>query len=141
MVAALMRCEIVSAEEEIFSGQVEMVSIRGTLGDLGIFPGHAPLLTGIRPGPVRIKLETGEEDIYFANGGYLEIQPGVVTILADTVVHASDVDEAAATEARSTAERDMQETAADIDQARAMALLADAAGRERTLEELRKKRR
>ena len=141
MASAHMRCEIVSAEEEIFSGQVEMVSIRGTLGDLGIFPGHAPLLTGIRPGPVRIKLAGGEEAIYFANGGYLEIQPGIVTILADTAVHASDVDEAAAAEARSVAVRDMAEAAADIDQARAMALLADAAGRERTLEELRKKRR
>ena len=139
--ASNMRCEIVSAEEEIFSGNVEVVSIRGTLGDLGIFPGHAPLLTGIEPGPVRIQKSGGEEDIFFANGGYLEVQPGIVTILADTVLHASDVDEAAAAEAKQTAARAMEKAAADIDQARATALLADAASRERTLEELRKRRR
>jgi F-type H+-transporting ATPase subunit epsilon len=79
-----IHCDIVSAEEEIFSGVVEMVVATGTLGDLGISYGHAPLLTSLVPGPVRIKAKDGEEQIYYVSGGFLEVQPGVVSILADT---------------------------------------------------------
>src|SRR4029434_11328732 len=92
---ATMHCDIVSAEEEIFSGRVTMVVATGTLGALGIMPGHAPLLTGIKPGPVRLKLESGEEQVFFASGGFLEVQPGVVTVLADTALRADDLDAAA----------------------------------------------
>ena len=141
MTALSMQCDIVSAEKEIFSGRIAMLVVKGTLGDLGILPGHAPLLTDIEPGPVRLVFEDDEEDIYFANGGFLEVQPGVVTILADTVIHAQDIDEAAAEEAQVQARRSMADVAADLDYSRATAMLADAAGRQRTLEELRKRRR
>ena len=103
--AATMQCYIVSAEEEIYSGRVSMLSALGTIGELGILPGHAPLLTGIRPGPVKLRDEDGEEDVFYASGGYLEIQPGIVTVLADTALRADDIDEAAAIEARHEAER------------------------------------
>ena len=139
--AATMRCEIVSAETEIFSGDVTMVIATGTLGELGIMPGHTPLLTGLKPGPVRLKLEDGEEDVFFASGGFLEVQPSVVTILADTAEHADNIDDAAASEAIEAAERAMSEAAADMDYSRATALLADATARQRTIEELKKRRR
>ena len=136
-----MQCDIVSAEREIFSGRVTMVIATGTIGELGILPGHAPLLTGIKPGPVTLRLEDGEEDVFFASGGFLEVQPGIVTVLADTALRADDIDEAAAVESRERAERDLSEQAADFDFSLATAQLADAAGRQRTLEELRKRRR
>ena len=139
--AATMQCDIVSAEKEIFSGRVSMVIATGTIGELGILPGHAPLLTGIRPGPVTLRFEDGEEDVFFASGGFLEVQPGIVTVLADTALRADDIDEAAAVESREQAERNLSEQAADFDFSLATAQLADAAGRQRTLEELRKRRR
>ena len=139
--AATMQCDIVSAETEIFSGRVTMLSVTGSLGELGILPGHAPLLTGIRPGPVVLRLENGDEDTFFASGGFLEVQPGVVTILADTASHADDLDEAAALEAQEHARRALSEQAADFDYGLAMANLADAVARERTIAELKKRRR
>ena len=139
--AATMQCDIVSAEREIYSGRVTMVIATGTIGELGILPGHAPLLTGIKPGPVTLRFEDGEEDVFFASGGFLEVQPGIVTVLADTALRADDIDEAAAVESRDRAERDLSEQAADFDFSLATAQLADAAGRQRTLEELRKRRR
>lgn len=139
--AATMQCDIVSAEQEIFSGPVAMISLRGTLGELGILPGHAPLLTGIRPGVVQLRLPNGEEEVFYASGGFLEIQPGVVTILADTAARAEDIDEAAAAEARQTAERALSEQAADFDFSLATAQLAQAAAQLRTVEALRKRRR
>jgi F-type H+-transporting ATPase subunit epsilon len=135
-----MHCDIVSAEREIFSGTVTMVSVTGSLGELGILPGHAPLLTGIRPGPVQLRLENGDEEVFFASGGFLEVQPGVVTILADTAARAEDLDEAAAVEAREAAERALSEQAADFDFSMAASQLADAMAQQRTLEELRKRR-
>ncbi len=134
---ATMHCDIVSAEREIFSGTVTMVSVTGSIGELGILPGHAPLLTGIRPGPVQLRLESGEEEVFFASGGFLEVQPGVVTILADTAARAEDLDEAAAVEAREAAERALSEQAADFDFSVAASQLADAMAQQRTLEELR----
>ncbi|MCY4127890.1 MAG: F0F1 ATP synthase subunit epsilon [Gammaproteobacteria bacterium] len=139
--AATFRCEIVSAENEIFSGEVTMVIATGTLGELGIMPGHTPLLTGLKPGPVRLQMEDGEEDVFFASGGFLEVQPNVVTILADTAEHADNIDDAAAAEAIEAAERAMSEAAADLDYSRATAMLADATARQRTIEELKKRRR
>ena len=100
-----------------------------------------PLLTGIRPGVVQLRLENGEEEVFYASGGYLEVQPGMVTILADTASRAEDIDEAAAVEAREAAERALAEQAADFDFSIAAAQLAEAAAQQRTLEELRKRRR
>ncbi len=139
--ATTMQCDIVSAEREIFSGRVTMVIATGSIGELGILPGHAPLLTGIEPGPVTLRLEDGGEDVFFASGGFLEVQPGIVTVLADTALRAEDIDEAAAIEVKDRAERNLSEQAADFDFSLATAQLADAAGRQRTLEELRKRRR
>ena len=138
---ASMHCDIVSAEKEIFSGEVVMVSLRGTIGELGIRPGHAPLLTGVHPGAVELTFEGGETELFFASGGFLEVQPGVVTVLADTVQRAEDIDEAAAEEARQAAERQLADNAADIDFSMASAQFAEATAQLRTLEELRKRRR
>lgn len=139
--AMTIHCDIVSAEEEIFSGRVTMVSATGTIGELGIMPGHAPLLTGIRPGPVRLTLDDGEEEVFFASGGFLEVQPGVVTVLADTALRAEDIDEAAALEAQQEAERMLSDQTADIEFSSAAAALAEAMARQRTLAELKKRRR
>lgn len=136
-----MHCDIVSAEKEIFSGRVTLVSVTGSAGELGILPGHTPLLTGIAPGPVKLALENGEEEVFFASGGFLEVQPDVVTVLADTAARAEDLDEAAAQAAREAAEHDLAERAGDIDYSVAAAQLAEASARQRTIEELRKRRR
>ncbi|MEJ2089182.1 MAG: F0F1 ATP synthase subunit epsilon [Gammaproteobacteria bacterium] len=138
--AMTIHCDIVSAEEEIFSGRVTMVSATGTIGELGIMPGHAPLLTGIRPGPVRLTMDDGEEQVFFASGGYLEVQPSVVTVLADTALRAEDIDEAAAVEAQRAAERMLSDQTSGIEFSTAAAALAEAMARQRTLEELRKRR-
>jgi len=138
--AMTMHCDIVSAETEIFSGRVTMVSATGTIGELGIMPGHAPLLTGIQPGPVRLQFDNGEEEVFFASGGFLEIQPGVVTILADTALRAEDIDEAAAQEAQAAAQRALEERTAEVEFSAAAAMLAEAMARQRTLAELKKRR-
>jgi len=138
--AMTIHCDIVSAEKEIFSGRVTMISVTGSVGELGIMPGHAPLLTGIRPGPVRLQLDDGEEQVFFASGGFLEVQPGVVTILADTAERAEDLDEAAAVEAQQAAERLLQEQTADVEFSVVAAQLAEAMAQQRTLAELKKRR-
>lgn len=132
-----VRCDIVSAEEEIFSGEVQMVVVTGTLGEIGVMPGHTPLLTGIRPGPVRMVMDDGSEDVVFASGGYLEIQPGLVTILADTAIRADDLDEAQAIEAQRRAERELADRSSSIDFAAAEASLAEAAAQLRTIRKIR----
>jgi len=134
-----MHCEIASAEEEIFSGSVEQLIAAGSLGDLGIHPGHAPLLTALIPGPVRIIKQHGEEEIYYVSGGFLEVQPGSVNILADTAVRADDIDEANAAQAMKEAEEAIQNQAAEMEYAEAAAQLAQAAAQIRSLQQLRKK--
>ena len=134
-----VHCDIVSAEEKIFSGLVEMVIAAGALGDLGIAPGHAPLLTQLKPGPVRLILANGEEEIFYASGGYLEVQPSLVTILADTALRAHDMNEASALEAKKQAEQMMTDQSSDIDHAYAASQLAEAAAQLRTLSRIRKK--
>lgn len=135
-----IHCDIVSAEEEIFSGLVEVLIATGDLGDLGIYYGHAPLLTSLKPGPVRLKLDGEEEErIYYVSGGFLEVQPGIVSILADTATRADDVDEAAALEAQKEAERALANQSSELDYTKAAAQLAEAAARLRTLQQLRKK--
>lgn len=138
---ATMHCEIVSAERQLYSGTITKLSAVGTIGGLGIYPGHAPLLTGIRPGPVTLSMEDGEEEVFFASGGYIEIQPGVITILADTAVRAEDIDEVQAEAARAEAERALAERTAEFEFSTATAMLAEAMAQQRTLDELRKIKR
>lgn len=137
--AMTVHCEIVSAEEAIFSGRIENLSARGGAGELGIYPGHAQLLTELSPGPIRLQTQSGEEQIFYVSGGYLEVQPTVVTVLADTATRAGDVDEAAALEAQQKAEQELAKKGADFDYGRAATRLAEAAAQLRTVQELRKK--
>jgi len=132
-----IHCDIVSAEEGIFSGLVESLVATGDMGELGINYGHAPLLTALRPGPVRIVTQQGNEEVYYVSGGFLEVQPGVVTILADTALRADDVDEAAAEEARREAEQALANQSGDFDYGRASAQLAEAAAQLATLRKMR----
>lgn len=137
--AITVHCDIVSAEKSIFSGLVEMVVAHGQLGDLGIAPGHAPLLTQLNPGPIRVIKQSGEEEVYYVSGGMLEVQPDLVTVLADTAQRADDVDEAAAKEAVEEARRALENQSSDINYSAAAAMLAEAAAQLRTIEALRKK--
>ena len=134
-----IHCDIVSAEQEIFSGLVEMLVATGSLGELGISYGHAPLLTGLIPGPVRIIKQDGDEEIYYVSGGFLEVQPGVVSILADTAIRADDVDEAAAEEARQAAEHALANQTGEFDYGRASSQLAEAAAQLLTIQKIRRK--
>lgn len=137
--AMTVQCDIVSAERAIFSGLVEMVIATGSLGDVGITYGHAPLLTGIKPGPVRLIKQGGEEEVYFISGGYLEVQPYQVNILADTALRADDMDEAAAIEAQQLAQQQLTNQSSEIDFQRAAIQLAEASAQLRTLQAIKKK--
>jgi F-type H+-transporting ATPase subunit epsilon len=138
---ANIQCEIVSAEKSLFSGCIQSLSARGTIGELGITPGHTPLLTGIHPGAVTLYLEDGTEHIFYASGGFLEVQPGFVTLLADTAVRAEDLDEAQAEEARAAAERTMDDKNSEADFVSAAAMMSESLAQLRTLEELRRRKR
>ena len=131
--------DIVSAEQEIFSGVVEMVVATGELGEIGIIPGHAPLLTVLRPGEIRVTLQGGKQDVYYVSGGMLEIQPYYVTVLADAVQRAEDLDESAALAAKARAEEAMAIKGADLDYSVAAAELARAAAQIRAIKKLREK--
>ncbi len=135
--ATTIHADIVSAEKEIFSGEVEAVFASAIMGELGIYPRHAPLLTRLRPGEVRVLINNKEEQFY-VSGGMIEVQPGVVTVLADTAMRADDVDEAAALEAKAAAERVLEDTDAKIDYAQAQAQLAEAMAQLRSIERIRK---
>lgn len=139
--AMTMHVDIVSAEEEIFSGSAEMVFASGVMGELGILPRHAPLLTQLRPGEVRIRTPEGEELFYYISGGMLEIQPHVVTVLADTAVRAKDLDEAAALAAKEAAEQDMKNKTSEFEYVKAQAQLAEAMAQLRAIQKLRDKTR
>ena len=132
-----IHCDIVSAEEEIFSGLIEMMVATGDMGELGVTYGHAPLLTSLKPGPVRIVVQNGDEQVYYVSGGFLEVQPGVVSILADTAIRATDVDEASAEEARKEAEHALANQTGDFDYGRASSQLAEAAAQLATLRKMR----
>lgn len=133
-----MHCDIVSAEKQIFSGMVEMVVATGTLGDLGVAYGHAPLLTELVPGPVRCVLGDGAEEVYYVSGGYLEVQSTTVTILADTAIRASDVDEAAAQQAIDDVQTAIANKDAEFEYSRAATQLAEAVAQLRALKQMRK---
>lgn len=134
--AMTVHCDIVSAEEEIFSGLVELVVATGSMGELGINYGHAPLLTELKPGPVRVIKQGGEEEIYYLSGGYLEVQPYQIKVLADTAIRADDLDEAAALETRKQAEHAAANKSGEMDYTRA---LSEAAAQLRTIQEIRRK--
>jgi F-type H+-transporting ATPase subunit epsilon len=136
-----MHVDIVSAEESIFSGRAQMVVARGTMGDLGITAGHAPLLTLLLPGPVRILTPTDEEILVFVSGGILEVQPDITTILADTVVRAADLNEAEIIKAKQLAQEAIAQNKSDFDYGLAQAELVRAAGMLRALQSLRKNAR
>ncbi|MES2604494.1 MAG: F0F1 ATP synthase subunit epsilon [Pseudomonadota bacterium] len=137
--ATTMNCDIASTEARIFSGRVESVVATGTLGDMGIMPGHAALLTALVPGPVRLVTENGEEQIFYVSGGYLEVQPGGVNILADTAIRADDMDEVQAEQAKRDAEDAVLNRDAAFEYSRAATQLAEAAAQIRTIQQLRKK--
>lgn len=137
--AMTVHCDIVSAEKSIFSGLVEMVIAAGDSGDLGVMYGHAPLLTGLIPGPVRVVKQGGEEEVFYVSGGYLEVQPSVVTILADTALRADDIDEAAAKQAQQDAQQAISDQSGEIDYTHVAAQLAEAAAQIRAIQQLRKK--
>jgi len=136
--ANTIHVDIVSAEGEIFSGSATMVFVPAREGEIGIAPRHAPLLTTLRPGEVRVQTEAGEEQSFYVGGGALEIQPHVVTVLADTALRARDLDEAAALAARQRAEESLRDKVGAIEIAEAQAELARAAAQLRLLEKLRK---
>ena len=134
-----MKCNIVSAEKEIFSGDIQMLSVTGSEGELGITPGHSQLLTSIKPGPVKLTLDDGSEEVFFASGGFVEVQPQEVTLLSDVAERASDIDESKAERARELAIRDQENAQSDIDFSKAKAELAEASARLQALRKLRKK--
>ncbi len=131
--------DIVSAEREIYSGLAEMVFAPAALGEVGIAPRHAQMITRLSPGEVRVKINEKEEEHFFVSGGMLEVQPHVVTVLADTAMRANDIDEAAAEAAKSRAEEALADKSGKIDYAKAQAELAQAVMQLRTLNRLRKK--
>ncbi len=137
--ATTVQCDIVSAEGEIFSGAVEFVSVTGSLGDLGIYPGHTPLLTELKPGPVELRKQNGEHETFYVSGGFFEVQPSKITVLADTALRAHDLDEAAAEQAKLEAEKAIGDNASEFEFAAATAQLAEAAAQIRTLQAIRKK--
>ena len=136
--AMTLHVDIVSAEAEIFSGTATMVFAPGEMGELGITPRHAPLLTRLRPGEVRVKTDDGEQ-YFYVSGGMLEVQPHVVTVLADTAIRAHDLDEAAVIEARERAEHMLADRKTDLDYAKAQVELAQTLAQLRTIQNLRKK--
>ena len=131
--------DIVSAEKEIFSGLAEMVFAPAELGEVGITPRHAPFLSKLNPGEVRVKINDKESYPFFISGGILEVQPHLVTILADTAIRAKDIDEAAAMEAKARAEEALADKSGKMDYATAQAQLAQAVMQLRTLDRLRKR--
>jgi F-type H+-transporting ATPase subunit epsilon len=137
--AMTVQCNIVSAEREIFSGLVEMVIATGTLGELGINYGHAPLLTSLKPGPIRVIKQGGVEDVFYVSGGFLEVQPYQITVMADTALRAADVDEAAALKAQELAQQELTNKSGEFDYSRAAIQLAEASAQLRTLQAIRKK--
>jgi F-type H+-transporting ATPase subunit epsilon len=131
--------DIVSAEMEIFSGTANMVFAPAEMGEVGIAPRHTPLLTRLKPGEVRVQMEGQDEQFFYVSGGMLEIQPHVVTVLADTAIRATDLDEAAAIQAKERAERAMDDRQSDFDYAKAQAELAEAVAQLRTINSIRQK--
>ena len=138
--AMTIHVDVVSAEESVFSGLVEFVDLPGETGELGILPGHTPLLTRVRPGAVRLRLPDQEaEELIFVAGGILEVQPNRVLVLADTAIRGKDLDEAKAMDAKKKAEEAMASRSSEVDYARAQAELVEALAQLQAIEKLRKR--
>ena len=137
--ANTVHIDVVSAEASIFSGEAEFVVAPASAGEVGIYPNHAPMITTIKPGALRIKLsDTAEETLIFISGGLLEVQPGMITVLADTAVRGHDLDEAKAIAAKEAAIEAMQNRASNVDYAQAQAELSVALAQIQAIERLRK---
>ena len=136
--AMTMHVDIVSAEKELYSGTAEIVVAPAVNGEVGIHPRHTQMITPLKPGEVRITKQGGEEESIYVSGGILEVQPHVVTILSDTAVRAADLDEAAAVEAQKRAEQALKDKTGDIDEAKALAELAQAAAQLQMIQKIRK---
>jgi F-type H+-transporting ATPase subunit epsilon len=136
--AMTMHVDIVSAEQEIFSGTAEMVLAPAAMGEVGIMPRHTQMLTPLKPGEVRVTREGGEQEFFYVSGGIMEVQPHVVTVLSDTAVRATDLDEAAAMEAKKHAEQAMKDRDSEMDYAKAEAELAQAVAQLRMIKKVRK---
>jgi len=136
---ATIHVDIVSAEGEIYQGDASMVFAPAVMGELGIAPRHAPLLTNLKPGEFRIQTPDGEEHHFYVSGGAMEVQPHLVTVLADTAVRAKDLDEAAALEAKRRAEEALRDSKDDISVAQAQAELVRIAAQVKLIEKLRKR--
>jgi F-type H+-transporting ATPase subunit epsilon len=134
-----IQVDIVSAEREIFSGPANMVFAPAEMGEVGIAPRHSPLLTRLKPGEVRVQMEGKDEQFFYVSGGILEVQPHVVTVLADTALRAKDLDEAAAIQAKERAERAMDDRKSDFDYAKAQVELAEAVAQLRAIQKIRDK--
>ena len=139
--AMTMHVDIVSAEREIFSGPAEMLTATAELGEVGILPRHSQMLAGLRPGQVSVRISETEEQVFYVSGGLLEVQPHVVTILADSAERAKDLDEAAALEAKQRAEQTLSDRTSDFEYAKAQAELAEAIAQLRAIEKLRRLRK
>jgi len=131
--------DVVSAEESLFSGRVSYLLVSGQEGDLGIMPGHTPLLTPIKPGMVKMVKQHGDEEVIYVSGGFLEVQPSGVTVLADTAIRGKDLDQAKAEEAKRAAEEQISNPSKDMDYARVAAKLAQAIAQLRVIELTRRK--
>lgn len=137
--ALTIHVDVVSAEKSLFSGVAEVVVVPGEMGELGIYPRHAPLLTRIKPGSVRLKIPNqAEEELIYVSGGMLEVQPSVVTILADTAIRGADLDEVRSLEAKRAAEEAMKNRTSDMDYAHAQSELAEAVAQLHAIQKLRK---
>ena len=137
--ALTIHVDVVSAEKSLFSGVAEVVVVPGEMGELGIYPRHAPLLTRIKPGSVRLKIPNqAEEELIYVSGGMLEVQPSVVTILADTAIRGADLDEVRSLEAKRAAEEAMKNRISDMDYAQAQSELAEAVAQLHAIQKLRK---
>jgi len=140
--AMSIHVDVVSAEQEIFSGLAEVVIVPAQMGEVGIYPRHAPMITRIKPGSVRIKIpEQTEDELIYVSGGMLEVQPSIVTILADTAIRGADLDEAKALEAKVRAEEAMKDKSSKIDYAKAQAELAESLAQIAAIEKIRNKLR
>ncbi len=139
MAAKTVQLDVVSAEEKLFSGEVETVQVTGSEGELGIYPGHAPLLTTIKPGMVRVVMKGGDEEIIYVAGGVLEVQPHNVTVLADTAIRGEELDEQEALKAKKQAEEAIADSSSDLSYAEAAAELARALAQLQIIRKVRRK--
>ena len=134
-----MHLDIVSAEEKIFSGNVKNIIASAMMGEVGIYPKHTPMITPLKPGEVKIITEEDEEKLFFISGGVIEVQPDIVTVLADTAIRGEDLDEAKAEESKKRAEEALADKSDNIDAAKALAELAQAAAQLKVIQKIRKK--